>query len=229
MTTLYICVDESGNRQRHDHYVVAASWFVSDRENPSNVLDGTKDRILAQCVTPSRKRSGATELKGASLHPSTVDDTVDFLRTSVHEEISIRPSRLPWELSTPVVFSISAFATDVFLAATDDAVGRSSAFQRIQVASLSAVLAPVHRPRRLLDEDSFDDVRILLDATTWQNAAETIRRQPSLDDVTIEIGDSKSTPGIQFADLAAYAWFQRLQRGNCRRAAELIHQLRLVR
>lgn len=229
MTTLYVCVDESGNRRQHSHYVVAGAWFVSDRDDPSNVLDGTKDRLLAQCVAPAGASSRAAELRGASLHPDTVDDAVEYLQQAVHDDGSIRSTRLPWELSVPVVFTASPMQSDVFLAALEGQVGRLDAFEVMQVAATSTVLSPLFQPRQLLDGDGFDDVRVLLDAATWKNTAETVREGSHRSDIGFEIHDSKRTPGIQLADLAAYAWFQRLQRGNCQRATGLLHQRRLTR
>lgn len=228
MTTLYVCVDESGNRDQHTCFAVSGCWFVSPRSNPQNVLGSTKDRLLTEFVSgPAGGQPG--ELKGASLHPRTLDDVIAYLRRAVYDDPSLEQDVLPWQLSLPVVYTVTTMSSGLFLAALEDHVGRLDAFELMQITALSSVLHPFYRGGVLLDDRAFSEIRVLFDSSTWENAARTVRSATELPNVSFEIRDSRSTPGIQLADLAAYAWFQLAQNGRCRRATGLLHDMRFAR
>ncbi|WP_135827526.1 DUF3800 domain-containing protein [Halorussus halobius] len=231
MTTLYICVDESGRKATDDCYTVAGCWFLSEWSNPHDVLMATKDRLLDTVQSIKGYERQPSEIKSAKLDPDTLGTVVDRLQSEVYDDDSLvtAENNLPWTMSFPVGFTIAPLHGRVCRTVLDDHLSRLSAFEAMQVMGLSSVLAPLTNRRALLDDESYDGIRVLLDATTWENAANVVRGALNVDSISFSIRDSKSTPGIQFGDVAAYSWRRNLTRADCGTAAGLLHDLRFAR
>jgi hypothetical protein len=120
--------------------------------------------------------------------------------------------------------------------ATDSIIrtaGKTAAPQLVQMLSLNSVLTPLFH-QATVGLESCDSVAVLLDSSTWKRSAELVSNDietvddPSTD-IEFEIRDSKSTPGIQFADLAAYSWRRNLRKSDCGTAAGVLYDLRFSR
>lgn len=226
---LHVCVDESGRKSQDSCYTVAGCWFVSEYSNPQNALMGTKDSLLTTVQQITNSRTQPSEIKSAKLQPPTLGAVVSDLRKQMFEDESLVTGRLPWSMQTPVCFTIATFHGDVCRDVLADQTSRLKPFEVMQVMGLSSILTPLSDRRALLDQNAFDSVRVLLDAKTWENAADVVDASLSVDDVSFAIRDSKRTPGIQLADLAAYSWRRNLTRGDCETASGLLHDLRFAR
>jgi len=231
MTTLYICVDESGRKAMDECYTVAGCWFLSERTDPHNVLMATKDGLLDTVRRVKGYEKQPPEIKSAKLDPETLGTLVATLKSDVYDDESLvtAKNRLPWEMSFPVGFTIVPLHGGICRTALDDQLRRLSAFEAIQVMGLSSVLAPLSNRRPLLADETYDEIQVLLDATTWENAANVVQKALNVDTVEFSIRDSKNTPGIQFGDVAAYSWRRNLTRADCGTAAGLLHDLRFAR
>lgn len=231
--TLYICIDESGLHARGDCYTVAGCWHVSERTNPNDVLTPTKDRAIKTISAHNKGPRSISEIKGASLHPTTLNDVVQWLRNGIYEDHSILTSHTVWSLNIPLGFTFCSLNPDLAVASIAHMASENNTPQLIQLFSLNSVIAPLFH-QETVDIRGCDSIVVILDDTTWKNTAERISTNiEQLDsvpvDISFEIRDSKSTPGIQFADLAAYSWQRNLRKGDCGTAAGILHDLRFYR
>lgn len=231
MTTLYIYVDESGRKAQDSCYTVAGCWCLSEWSNPHNVLMETKDKLLNVVQQVKNYEKQPSEIKSSKLDPNTLGTLVDSLTSEVYKDSSLvtAKSRLPWQMSFPVGFTIVPFHGGVCREVLDDQLRRLAGFEAMQAMGLSSILAPLSDRQALLTSSAYDEIRVLLDATTWENAANIMENTITVDDIGFSIRDSKKTPGIQLGDVAAYSWRRNLTRGDCGTAAGLLHDLRFAR
>lgn len=226
MTTLYICVDESGRHHDGRCYSVAGCWFLSDRR-PTDALDRTKDKLIGTMFGDS---SGVSELKGSKVEPSRLNDGVSYLRSIVYEDDSIQQEALPWSLSIPLGISVVAFTPDDAISTISKYVDKLDRPRVVQAFALNAILKPLIHPKQVRLDPTVDDVRIVLDSKTWEQPAEDYPQTEIQDkDLELETRDSQSVPGIQLADLAAYSWRRNYTHGDCGTAAGVLHDLRFAR
>lgn len=233
MTTLYICIDESENHTRDRCYSVAGCWCVSSRPDPTNVLTPTKDRLLQLIETHPRTAAQPSELKGAAIHPDTLNDVISFLKESMYDDGTIEQSRQPWSMHVPIGFTIHTLNARLATDSIEGLVGPFDAAETVQTIALSTVLSPLFDSTHL-DLGSYNEISVVLDAETWTNPVQRVREnvdEQALDveRITFETRNSKSTPGIQLADIAAYSWRRNHTRGDCETAAGLLHDLRFAR
>lgn len=233
MTILYICIDESGNHTRDSCYAIAGCWHLSSRTNPTNILTPTKDKLLSVIENHQQTTGQPAELKGAAIHPDTLNDMISFFKEVVYDDDTINQSRWPWSMGIPLGFTVHSLNARLAADAIGDLVGPLDATETVQTVALTTVLNPLF-DSTYLDMSLFDEVRVLLDAKTWKNPAQRIREHIDehaigVEQITFETRDSKSTPGIQLADLAAYSWRRNHIHGDCKTAAGLLHDLRFAR
>jgi hypothetical protein len=209
MTTLYICIDESGNHTRDECYVVAGCWCLSSRSDPTNVLTATKDRLLELIEQDPRSTDRSSELKGSAIHPETLNEVVSYLRECMYNERTIEGERSPWAMNIPIGFTLFVSNSELTIAAIEDLVEPHNGSEVIRVSALTTILAPLFGSTHV-DLVDCNEVRVLLDAETWLNPAQRV--QESIDEASLdadrirfETCDSVSTPGIQLADIAAYS------------------------
>lgn len=226
MVTLYVCVDESGRADEGSCYSVAGCWFVSKRR-PGNALDRTKDKLVS---TMFGDASGVGELKGSKAKSDDLNDGISYLRSVVYDDDSIEQSLTPWSMSMPVGFSIVAFTPNTITETVSGYVDRLNRPRVIQSFALNAILKPLVHPEQLNVDPPIDAVRVLLDSTTWDQPANDYACSSVQDaPLDLETRDSQSVPGIQLADLAAYAWRRNYTSGDCGTAAGVLHDLRFAR
>lgn len=226
MTTLYVCVDESGRQNDGRCYSVAGCWFLSNTR-PTDALDRTKDKLIG---TMFGDNSGVGELKGSKADPASLNDGISYLRQVIHEDTSIEQESFPWSLSIPIGISVVAFSPDIVLSTISKYVDELDRPRVIQAFALNAVLKPLIHPEQVLLERAIDNVRIVLDSTTWQQPAKDYpQTEVQGKELELETRDSQSIPGIQLADLAAYSWRRNYIHGDCGTAAGILHDLRFAR
>ena len=226
-TTLYVFVDESGNENRGDYYSVAGCWCVSSERNFTAVLDPTVQRLTDVAEATLHDPSPVTELKGASLPTDVINAVFDSFETVTYDDSTVPHTAVPWAPAYPVRFSTTTINPAIGSTAIADIVGTElDAPKTLKLVLLISVLDPLFRSE-LLDPSVFDEVQIILDATVWKNPAQ--HAQGAVDeigyssaDVSFRIEDSKRTPGLQLADLAAYSQTRHLRKGDCKSVVESI-------
>jgi len=226
MTTLYICVDESGRHSDGVCYSVAGCWFLSERR-PADALDRTKDKLIG---TMFGDGSGIGELKGSKASPAELNTGVSYLRKIIYNDESIKQERLPWSLSIPLGISVVAFSPDVATSTISKYVDELDRPRVVQAFALNAILKPLVHPEQVALGPAVDEVRVALDSTTWEQPAEDYpQAELQGKDLELETRDSKGIPGVQLADLAAYSWRRNYTHGDCGSAAGVLHDLRFAR
>lgn len=226
VTTLYVCVDESGQQGRGSCYSVAGCWFVSERR-PTDTLDRTKDKLIQAMFEDG---NSVSELKGSKASTGALNTGISYLREAAYDDSSIERSRLPWSMNIPVGFSLVAFTPETISEAVADYVDGLDLSRVVQSFALDAVLKPLVHPEQVHIDKSIDAISVLLDSTTWKQPvndyARTAVQETSLE---LETRDSQSVPGIQLADLAAYSCRRNYMHGDCGTAAGILHDLRFAR
>jgi hypothetical protein len=133
-------------------------------------------------------------------------------------------------MSIPVGFSLVAFTPETISETVADYVDDLDLPRIVQSFALDAVLKPLVHPEQLQIGESIDAVTVLLDSTTWKQPASDYASNSVQDtELSLETRDSQSVPGIQIADLAAYAWRRNYTDGDCGTAAGVLHDLRFAR
>jgi hypothetical protein len=227
MDTLYISIDESGKEISDECYAVVGCWFVSDRENPEQAgkPTRTKTQHFVQEVL-SNGPSALDELRGSDM-PGAVDDAINSVFNSAYDDETILQSHSVWPTSNsqPLMFSRSI----QFPPLTEPTIGQyigGNISHALKTIALVSVLSPLFDAYQVF-LNNCDSIRVLLDATPWTTPANRVEQQLNELDFpphsfSFEVRDSKATPGIQFADMGAYALRQRLVNDECNRAAEKI-------
>lgn len=233
VSNLYVFVDESGEPRTDRCYAVAGCWVVSERSNPNDVLMPTKDRLIATIEGNERGKDSIGELKGASTPPPVLDTLFTYLRTGVHDDSSIQQTNCPWQVSKPMRYTLHEVNSDAGTDAIADLVGPQQAGETLKTLALASILSPLRQEVRL-EMDDIEQVRVCLDAEVWQNPAQRLREvstlaSDELRSVSFETRNSRGTPGIQLADLAAYSWRRNLLEADCETAASTLNDFRFFR
>lgn len=226
MATLYVCVDESGRPNDGSCYSVAGCWFVSEAR-PVDTLDRTKDKLVG---TMFGEASNVGELKGSKASTDALNDGISYLRSAVYEDGSVEQSSTPWAMNIPVGFSVVAFTPERITETVSGYVNELDRPRVVQSFALDAVLKPLVHPEQVYLDAPIDAVQVLLDSTTWKQPANdyactSVQNTP----LEMETRNSRSIPGIQLADLAAYSWRRNYTSGDCGTAAGVLHDLRFAR
>lgn len=234
METLYICIDESGVPSSGDCFTVAGCWFGSDRDRPQDILVSTSQKLLSKAATLKSLSSPPSELKGKDYDSPTLGRLINQLKQIMYEDDSIRCPSRAWSMSYPLGFTVTMVQPDISATTIDGLANTELAIPEIMKRlALNTVLTPLFLSG-LVDLSSYDRVRVLLDAAVWKRAANEFERAteselPTDSEITYSTRNSKATPGIQFADLAAVSWRRNLLTGECSTAAGLLHDLRFAR
>jgi hypothetical protein len=222
---LYIFIDESGNHSRGKNYTVAASWCLSTKNKTSNVLASTRDSVADHIGV-----SG--ELKGASTPPRKLNSALASITNYGYSDSSITHSHAAWATEQPIRHTLHDVNPEIAKQTINDLTGNHlEAPNIIQTLALATILNPLFYPERL-NEEAFDEVKIILDAKTWENPVNNL--EAAIDSVdadtpnslSFEIRDSKATPGIQISDLTAYSWLRHRKEGDCREAVQKVNRRR---
>lgn len=231
MTNLYVFVDESGEPNTDRCYAVAGCWVISERSNPNDILMPTKDCLIATIEGNEYGRNSISELKGASTPPPVLDSLFSYLRNGIYDDSTICQSRLPWSVSNPVRYTLHNVDSDARTDAIGNLVGSQQAGEALK--TLTSVLSPLRHELRI-ETSEIDEVCVYLDAEVWQNPAQRLTEVSNLtasefQPISFETRDSKGTPGIQLADLAAYSWRRNLLHADCEKVASIINDFRFFR
>lgn len=234
MKTLYICIDESGIPGSGDCFTVAGCWFGSDRDRPQDILVSTSQKLLSKAATVESLSSPPAELKGKDYDSSTLGRLIDQLQQLMYDDDSIRCPSRAWAMSDPIGFTVTMVQPDINAATLEGLANTELAVPEItKRIALNSVLTPLFSSG-LVTLSSYDRVRVILDSEVWRRTADEFERATEMTlsgdlELTYETRDSKATPGIQFADLAAVSWRRNLLTGDCSTAAGLLHDLRFAR
>lgn len=219
MTTLYIGVDESGLPLDAPCYAVAACWCVSEYDDPEQVLKPLRSRTMKYASSHRDGPASLNELKGNKMR-YILNDVFKYLLGSGgavwSNESLVRPI---WQNSQPIRYMIRAMNSNLANQTLTEYISGDNESTAIQIAALNYVLMPLFWEGQLALERC-DEIRVLLDSTTWSRCANTFEQ--NIETVlsasltpSFEIRDSKSTPNIQFADIAAHSTYQSLCNGRC--------------
>ncbi|MGN8212946.1 MULTISPECIES: DUF3800 domain-containing protein [Halococcus] len=231
MSSLYVFVDESGTPGNGSFFTVAGFWCVSDRQ-PSAVLQSSKDKLLEQMNTNYARRGPENELKGSQIRNDGLDVLFSTLQSTFRGDDSIHQNPPVWTDDRVFRYTANNLNPGLMNTLVKDVAGidqQSPAM--LQTFLLSSILNPILN-NHLVNCSPVESVRVVLDAETWTAPANYIdsglcQIENVPDDVEFAIRDSKSTPGIQFADVAAYSWAQFATKGRCETPARMMKDLLL--
>jgi hypothetical protein len=231
VSSLYVFIDESGVPGEGSFFTVAGFWCVSDRQPPA-VLQSSKDKLLEQMNTNYARREPESELKGSQIRNNGLDVLFSMLESTFREDDSIHQNPPVWSDGRVLRYTANNLNPGLMNSLIRDVSGidRQSPHM-LQTFLLSSILNPV-LDNHLVDCSPVESVQVVLDAETWEAPANYIDTGLSQienvpDNVEFTIRDSKSTPGIQFADVAAYSWAQYATEGRCEMPADIIGDLLL--
>lgn len=223
MINCYLFVDESGNPSVTDCYALSALWCFSEYDDPAEILKPTRDRIANQVVNTEG------ELKGEDLSDTKLNSTLFFTRKVVKEDNTIVDTRT-WATDNRIAFTIYDSDSDTGRRIAENHFGEGS---NSTVSAQLVALASVSSPALRLDQVSpieVDEYHIILDGDTWNRAGETLSRIYSsiewAPDIDFSYRDSRNTPGIQIADLAAHTRRKRLHTGDSIKGSQVLDELR---
>lgn len=215
-SSIYIFIDESGSASTDDVYAVAGCWTVSPEQNPEQILKPLRSNVqkfLTEYVEDAPNT--ISELKGAQL-THVLSDAVDAIDDYMWEDESVDGSHNYWDTSFPLRFTLCIFENKMLRRTLSADISEHSIATAIKTIGLNAVLSPLHS--KSIREDGCRSIQVILDATTWDQPAQRYEEALVHSDLTEEVSlitrDSKSTPGIQFADLAAYSLRRRFKQGT---------------
>jgi hypothetical protein len=231
VSSLYVFVDESGVPGEGSFFTVAGFWCVSDRQPPA-VLQSSKDKLLEQMNTNYAHRGPENELKGSQIRNDGLDVLFNMLESTFREDDSIHQNPPVWSDGRIFRYTANNLNPGLMNTLIRDVAGidRQSSHM-LQTFLLSSILNPV-LDNHLVNCSPVESVQVILDSDTWETPANYINSGLSQienvpDDVQFTTRDSKSTPGIQFADVAAYSWAQFATEGRCEIPVNIIRNLLL--
>lgn len=222
---IFVFVDESGLHTQPDSYVVAALWCLSGYADTSKVLEPTRNRV-------SNAIGGIPggEIRGSDMGETTLDSVLRYFPKVLGEDDSVRTHPVPWATDCPVAYTVYDSDGDINDRLTETYLGEGRSKEPAQLVGLASVVSPL---LCLLERMSaeVESSHVVLDAKTWERPSHTLRtmldgieRAPECRFVT---RDSRTIPGIQFADVAANARRRRLYRGKCVVGSNTVDSLRL--
>ncbi|WP_158589419.1 DUF3800 domain-containing protein [Halococcus sp. IIIV-5B] len=221
---LHIFVDESGDYAHGDRYVVAGCWCISQNK-PQHIFDGARSNLANHLRDGYGFQGKIKELKGNQLPNEHLGDIMNTFEQHVYQDGTISDPPYPWEgTGQPFRYSTESFRPvpcKEILSNYMSEVDAPGALQRLALMSLLSPLTVADQ----IDLSKVDSVNLTLDAEVWRQPAKDVTDIVDLpDDTVIEFStrDSKATPGIQIADLAAYARARYLRDGSCSSAARFV-------
>lgn len=228
--TGYVFVDESGNHTADDCYVVTGCYCVSSSADPSRVLQPTRDRILNYVVEGSSHSSPRKELKGTRLSSATLDSVFSLMDNAVYDDATLDTGHVPWVRESPIRFALHDLHGSLGRDILSNYMSDAESHRPIQILALAVVLNPLlwteYRSRTRLDR-----YHVVLDAPTWKEATKKVEgvfeTYPWIPDFEFSIGESKSIPGIQLADMAAHARRTHVMTDDCTQASRKLDELRM--
>ena len=232
--TLYIFIDESGNPSDDSYYVVGATWCISERNDPNDVLRSTVDKLIATAESQLENTDNLPEIKCSKLPTEVINTTGSCLNRFEYDDQTIEHTNLPWQITYPIRFSIHSTNPQIGTDILSDLIGNfdTSVFA-IKALSLSTVLNPIFQDG-IVDTSVVNEIRVILDASTWVGPSKKMER--ILEDIGVpttsisfETRDSAAVPGLQIADLAAYSWARHERKSDCGPAVDLIDQMRFAK
>lgn len=224
MTRAYVFIDESGNHSTTDCYTLAGIWCLTEYDDPERILKPTRDRIA------NRVAETDGELKGERMTNTKLNSCLFYARNAFERDDTLVPTDI-WGTDYPAAFTVCdsdgdtvrGIATQYFGEGANPAIAA-------QLMTLASVTSPILR----LDDHvpvTISELNVVLDGTTWYRAGEVLNgiydELVWTPDIRFHYRDSKNTPGIQLADLAAHARRLRLTTGSCVPACEVVDQMRL--
>lgn len=222
MTVLYIAVDESGLPSQGDCYVVVGCWYVSERHDPTSPLADLKDDLLRFVGT---KQRGGTpdELKGGKMKPGTINGVVDRIESWMWQLDTVETANLPWDSSYPLGFSRVAYHAEAARRTIErTGVASLEAPNTLKEIALNSILTPLYYEHQLQTRH-VDDSCVVLDGNPWVRPADRLGEhwgdEIDTEPPEFQIRDSKETPGIQIADVAALVWKKHSKNDVCSRSA----------
>lgn len=227
--TGYVFIDESGNHTADDCYVVTGCYCVSSSTDPSRVLQPTRDRILNYVEDDSRS-SPRRELKGTRLSSTTLDAVFSLVDNAVYDDATLDTGHVSWVRESPIRFAVHDSHGAVGRDILSKYMSKAESHRPVQTLALAIVLNPLlwteYRSRTRLDH-----YHVVLDAPTWKEATKTVERvlvtYSWIPDFEFSIGESKSIPGIQIADMAAHARRTHVMTNDCARASRKLDSFRM--
>lgn len=206
-SSIYIFVDESGRASTDDVYTVAACWSVSQNEDPEQILKPLRSNVqkfLTECV--DNAPDNISELKGSKLS-KVLSETTEAIDENMWNDNSVEDSHNYWGTSIPIRFTLRSFENRLLRKTLSSNISEVEMSDAVKTVALNSVLTPIHSSELSLSHS--DEVYIYADASPWDRP--TARYEEGLSDigfqptVTLDTRDSQNTPGIQFADIAAYS------------------------
>lgn len=217
-------IDESGNHSTSDCYTLAGVWCLTEYDAPEEVFKPTRDRIANQVVQTDG------ELKGEELSDTKLDSCLFYARNVFEQDGSLVPTDC-WGTGYSAAFSVYDSDSETVRDIVTQYLGEgANASVTAQLVGLASVTSPIlrlddHVPVEIVEHN------VVLDGTTWRRAGETLRRiyesSNRVSEIRFSYRDSKNTPGIQLADLAAHARRLRLTTGDCVRGSQVVDEMRL--
>jgi hypothetical protein len=188
------------------------------------VLKPTRDRIANQVVETDG------ELKGEKLSETELNSAIHFTRNAIGDDDSVLRTDA-WNSHKPVAFTVHDSDSETGRKIATDHLGEgANATVTAQLVALASITSPSLRPDRHAPVRP-SNPHVVLDGYTWRRAGETVARiyksLPWAPRVSFSYRNSKNTPGIQLADLVAYARRQHLKDGDCTAASAVIDEMRL--
>ena len=228
--TGYVFVDESGNHTADDCYVVSGCYCVSSSADPSRVLQPTRDRILNYVVEGRPQSSPQRELKGTRLSNTTLDAVFSLVDKAVHDDPTLDNGHIPWVRESPIRFALHDSHGAVGRDVLSNYVSDSESHRPIQILALAIVLNPLlwteYRSRTRLDR-----YHVVLDAPAWKEATKKVEdvfeTYSWIPEFEFSIGESRSIPGIQRADMAAHARRTYVMTDDCAQASRKLDKFRI--
>jgi hypothetical protein len=173
--------------------------------------------------------SPGRELKGAMLTETKLNSTFAYMRNIVDRDKTINTGNYPWQ-DFPVAYTVYDSDSDIGQGISEQYLGEGRSQTPAQLIGLASIISPALRIGHQISS-SIEGYQIVLDAETWErprvqleSIIQSIEWAPS---VNFTIRDSEQTPGIQLADIAAYARRKRLQDGECHDAMRYLNKLLL--
>ena len=224
--TLYVFVDESGDYAHGERYVAAGCWCISDNR-PRYIFDNARADLVSHLHEAYGFDKNIKELKGTHLPPSAFGDLFETFESFVYNDGTVLGPPYPWEATGhPFRFSVESFRPIPCRELLSGFMTEVDAPGALQMLSLLSLLDPLFHSESL-DLSRVDRLHLVLDAEVWKRPAEEVTRVldvPDDLDLEFETRDSKRIPGIQLADLAAYARRRNLTRGDCEEGSEFVRQ-----
>jgi hypothetical protein len=217
---LYVFVDESGHYAEGRYYSVATCWCISDT-SPRHVLENARGRLARDIQRQRGFDTIPSELKGSSLPSAQIGRYLELIESYAYNDGTVDSPPYPWDRDgQPLRCSRHRLNPELATEILSDFLPNPDAPKALQQLALARVLGPLTHNEKL-DANAVERIRLIPDAEVWQTPAERVRELlAEMNGVSIEVEtrDSAATPGIQVADLMAYASRAYAKEGDCSEA-----------